>query len=82
MVRDSTLSQVVLFGGTLDGETIFYGHTWLWNGANWTQQQPVNSPLGRGFAVSAYDVRDKALLMFGGAACCAGNIFADTWVYR
>ena len=60
----------------------FYGDAWLWDGANWTQQQPANSPSARGFSASAYDTRDSALLMFGGAACCNGNIFSDSWVYK
>jgi len=82
LVEDPTLKQVVLFGGSLDLTETFYGDTWLWNGANWAQQQPANSPAARGFAVSTYDAKDKGVLMFGGAACCNGNIFADTWVYK
>jgi len=79
---DSTLKQVVLFGGSLDFADTFYGDTWLWDGTNWTQQMPANSPSARGFTVSTYDAKDKGVLMFGGAACCNGNIFSDTWVYK
>jgi len=82
LVRDSTLKQVVLFGGSLDFVNTFYGDTWLWDGTNWTQQTPANSPSARGFTVSTYDAKNKGVVMFGGAACCNGNIFADTWVYK
>lgn len=46
--------QVLLFGGVYQG-TIHRGDTWLWDGTDWQQQQPSQSPSPRQGAVMARD---------------------------
>ena len=53
MAYDAARAQVVLFGG-LDGQILQDEHplekddTWVWDGTNWTQKSPANSPPPRG----------------------------------
>ncbi|HKU24899.1 MAG TPA: kelch repeat-containing protein, partial [Candidatus Sulfotelmatobacter sp.] len=48
MAYDAATGQVVLFGGaTAPPNSTRLGDTWLWNGTNWTQATPVNSPPAR-----------------------------------
>ena len=46
MAFDAAHGQVVLFGGS-NGPAPYMADTWTWDGANWTQQSPPNSPPAR-----------------------------------
>ena len=67
MVYDAARKVVLLFGGW-DDQQIAHGlqDTWTWDGANWSRERPVTSPLPRGFAAMAYDSRRRVVVMFGG----------------
>jgi hypothetical protein len=86
MVYDPATGNVVLFGGLAPapgnptGE-VRLGDTWIWDGANWTQVIPVNSPTnGRASASMVYDAAAGNVVLFGGLDT-NGMAQGDTWVW-
>jgi hypothetical protein len=82
MVYDATREQVVLFGGfnfTQFGALNFLNDTWLWNGSNWTQAAPFDSPSARSNYAMAYDAEDQDVVLFGGVN--EETDLSDTWLY-
>ena len=54
-------------------------NTWIWDGANWTQQSPSIQPPTRYGAGSAFDPKLQMVVIFGGGA---GGVDQDqTWVW-
>lgn len=85
MAYDSTLGRVVLFGGS-DANGIganYFNDTWLWDGAAWARQTPVNSPAASAYHALAYDDSRQRLVLFGGYSgpAPAQSLNADTWEY-
>jgi hypothetical protein len=84
MAYDSAHGQVVLFGGCcyqlppMDGEPL--GDTWFWNGSNWTQQSPANSPPARYFHGMTYDTAQGQTVLFGGLNDQLVD-YGDTWLW-
>jgi hypothetical protein len=78
MAYDAALGQAVLFGGSNGGGTPL-NDTWVWDGTNWTQADPANSPSGRVWADMAYDPQQSRVVLFGGLNL---DFFNDTWVYE
>ena len=77
VVYDVARSQVVLFGGTDD--TGYYGDTWTWDGAHWTQAHPATSPPNRAQMGIAYDAARGQVVVFGGDSW--GAMLNDTWTW-
>jgi hypothetical protein len=73
MAYDTARGQDVLFGGEAANNSTQLMDTWVWDGSNWTQKSPANSPPAGGYAM-AYDALRQQVVLFGG-----GN--ADTWVW-
>jgi hypothetical protein len=60
---DAARQQTVLFGASPDdGSSV----TWIWDGTNWTQKSPANSPSPRYDFGLAYDAVHQQTLLFGG----------------
>jgi hypothetical protein len=79
MALDSTHGQVVLFGGWVFGYSyVVYGDTWTWDGINWTQKFPANSPSPRYGHTMTVDSSGR-LVMFGGRG--VGGVLGETWVW-
>jgi len=78
MVYDTADETVIYFGG---GSGFPNNETWLWNGAQWTQAQPVNSPSGRMGSAMAYDHSRDRTVLFGGASLIPYGHQDDTWEY-
>jgi FG-GAP-like repeat/Bacterial Ig-like domain (group 3) len=80
MVYDATHQEMVLFGGGVEGN---FGpplsDIWAWDGSNWTQQSPANSPPARTVGAMAYDAAADQVVFFGGANI--GQAYQDTWIY-
>jgi Galactose oxidase, central domain len=81
---DTMHGQVVLFGGIdssiFTATPAYSNQTWTWDGANWTQQSPANSPPARCCFGMAYDAAAGKVVIFGGVG--PGGVFlADTWVW-
>jgi hypothetical protein len=80
MVYDSARQRIVLFGGYsyIDGP-LFHNDTWEWDGTNWTQMSPGNSPQGRSRHAMAYDSARGVTVLFGGMTGIPGTTLSDTW---
>ncbi len=87
MAYDVAHQQAVLFGGQVgDGLTTVtstFADTWVWDGNNWTQKTPANSPPARWGHTMAYDAAHQQVVLFGGQSSTditAGSL-TDTWVW-
>jgi len=80
MAYDAARGQVVLFGGT-SGDSYFnnFNDTWVWDGSNWTQKWPVNSPPAHTAHSMAYDAARGETVLFGGHD--GNSPLSDTWVW-
>ena len=61
--------------------------TWTWDGGNWTQLHPANSPSTRIYQAVAYDGATKQVVLFGGVLTHDGPVVAsdgatDTWTWN
>jgi hypothetical protein len=74
---DSVRDRVVLFGGASGVSGSVLGDTWEWDGANWMQRVPAQSPPARHMAALAFDRARGRTVLFGGTD--NGLLFADTW---
>jgi hypothetical protein len=83
-------STVVLFGGLTagpDAEMELLADTWQWDGTDWTELSPAESPPARAGAMSA--TFDTGAVLFGGVTgagltpdCLEGVCFYDdTWLW-
>jgi hypothetical protein len=79
MVYDAAHQVVVLFGGN-NGNAVFNNETWLWNGTDWVQQNPLTKPPARWLAAMAYDASEQQTILFGGDGAILG-VGADTWAW-
>jgi hypothetical protein len=52
--------------------------TWVWDGTNWVQKFPANSPPGAIGHAMAYDAARGQVVLFGG---WDGSGLNDTWVW-
>jgi uncharacterized protein (TIGR03437 family) len=81
MAYDSAHSQTVMFGGlgfaALGINPL--NDTWIWDGSNWTQKSPQNSPLARHYHAVAYDSVHGQVVLFGGHNGVTNLNFGDTW---
>jgi len=78
------LGKVVMFGGDylIPGALGPNNETWTYDGANWQQLAPANSPGARALAPVAYDSADSSLVLFGGSTEVGDNqTLGDTWAF-
>jgi len=79
MAYDAARGQVVLFGGYDAGLDVELNDTWVWDGTNWTQKSPANSPSPRSSHAMAYDAARGQVVLFGGWG--RYGPLNDTWVW-
>ncbi|MGH9153337.1 MAG: RHS repeat-associated core domain-containing protein [Acidimicrobiales bacterium] len=73
--------KLVLFGGQATPPSPnFFNDTWTWDGANWTQRFPANSPPARYEPVMIYDQARQVVVLFGGLSF-GGARLNDTWTW-
>jgi hypothetical protein len=70
MAFDPIRRVVLLFGTD--------GSTWSWNGTDWAQHAPVESPPSRKGAGMAYDIARRQIVLYGGLG--EAGLKGDTWV--
>jgi hypothetical protein len=84
MAYDAAHHQVVLFGGysadSPTGVSHWLGDTWIWDGANWTQQNPATNPSGRTSSAAVYDPIRHNVVLFGGQDS-GDNFLNETWLW-
>jgi hypothetical protein len=82
MAYDAAHGQLLLFGGICgSGPTPVgpaLGDTWSWDGTNWKQLHPANSPSPRPQALMAYSPVLHGVVLFGGGGDL-NNLYSDTW---
>jgi pimeloyl-ACP methyl ester carboxylesterase len=80
MAYDAARGQVVLFGGNdaIGLPSSLLNDTWVWDGTNWTQKSPTNSPTPRYGQALAFDSIRGQVVMFGGED---GSTPGDTWIW-
>ncbi|MBI4712504.1 MAG: hypothetical protein HY762_04270 [Planctomycetes bacterium] len=66
MAYDAARGKVVLFGGYNIPTKTRLGDTWEYDGTNWTQRFPANSPPPRNHFAMAYDSARQKIVIFGG----------------
>jgi len=77
MAYDSARGQIVLTVYSSSGTFA----TWVWNGTNWMQMSPANSPPARMDQTMAYQAAYGYTVLFGGTPGAGGNALSDTWVW-
>jgi hypothetical protein len=84
LAYDSAHRKVVLYGGISgDGDHIF-NDTWEYDGANWVETTPANSPGERVLPTLAYDSARRRVVLFGGISTdptIESTFLVDTWEY-
>ncbi|MCB9883702.1 MAG: hypothetical protein H6834_18075, partial [Planctomycetes bacterium] len=81
LVYDAISRRVVLFGGQ-EGATapIRLADTWEWNGREWVQRLPTQSPEARSHHAMAYHGSSGSAFLFGGRSA-NGAPLDDTWTW-
>lgn len=89
LAYDKKRNEVVLFGGQVEYGNLLYmsNETWTWDGHDWRERHPANSPSPRYFGRMVYDEKIDKVVLFGGIACdnnlgCSSNESnAETWLW-
>jgi hypothetical protein len=81
MAFDEARGEAVLFGGGIPNTYVYYNDTWAWDGANWTELQPVTRPSARVEAKMVYDRKNQEIVLFGGLTS-AGQWLNETWIWN
>src|SRR2546426_924786 len=66
LAYDAARGQVVLSGGSHGGFAGTTSDTWVWDGTNWTQKSPANSPGPIRLHAMTYDTDRGQVVLFGG----------------
>ncbi len=83
MAYDAARGRVVMFGGITNGPTSTSGSvplqdTWEWDGTNWTQALPAQSPSARRLHAMSFAATTGKTVLFGGEDNNTVTL-ADTW---
>jgi hypothetical protein len=78
MVYDATRGTTVMFGGV--GPNGSFNETWIWDGTDWTEVFPANTPPVRYAAGFAFDAIENQSVVFAGTNEIVGNL-SDTWAW-
>ncbi len=82
LAHDVGHGQTVLFGGMRSTAPIgAVNDTWTFDGSNWTQQTPANSPPARAGIGLVFDFFRGVVVMYGGTGggAIGGPSLSDTW---
>ena len=83
---DLIVGGMVLFGGgaMVGGNQVENQETWRWNGATWTQLQPLHAPAARWNLGMVTDPGRGRILLHGGTTGGLGQLvtFRDTWIWN
>jgi len=86
MEYSTGLKRTVLFGATTSSSPDHWSNdTWEYDGTDWIEANPENSPHARIYPHMAYDNSRGCIVLFGGQLCydgsgCSGFV-NDTWEY-
>lgn len=80
---DSNNDKAILFGGMIESSEGIWtptNDTWEWNGEDWTQLNPLQSPPARATAAMTYDPKRNIIILFGGTDNLKRSL-QDTWIW-
>ena len=77
MAFDEARGRTVMFGGGSDSEM---SDTWEYDGIEWLETTPSDSPPARSSHAMVYDTARRCVVLFGGWN--SGTWLGDTWEYR
>ncbi len=80
---DPDSKSTILFGGvseSLGYENYYHNDTWAWDGKDWKQLHPKNSPSPRSGQTMTYDQKDHVVILFGGEGPGQYSL-GDTWLW-
>lgn len=81
MAYDSIREEIILFGGMGQANSDLKNDTWKWDGSNWLQLFPMDSPSPRVHHHMVYDSGRDKIVLFGG--CGEGNVDVnDLWEWN
>src|SRR5262249_5565144 len=76
---DLARGRAVLFGGLSNSNSVL-ADTWEWDGANWIQCLPAQSPPARHqHALASDSIRNRTVLFGGSTGVGSIAMLADTW---
>lgn len=78
MAYDANRQVVVLWGGATGSPPSFQGDTWEYDGQDWTQRSPSNSPTERCGCRMVWDAATGRILMTYGEGT---QVYQDSWTY-
>lgn len=75
--------EILLYGGESGSGSSALDETWLWNGANWQQLAPSNTPGGLSRHAMTFDVGRQVIVLYGGRDhnAPAGQALDGTWEF-
>lgn len=82
LASDADRNLAILFGGLTNTGGKYLealNEMWAWDGENWQQQFPINTPPTRFGAGMVYDKARQSILLFGGGS--GGGMLDDTWIW-
>ena len=82
MAYDSSRKKVVLYGGygaTNEGEGIYHGDTWEWDGESWSRVE-IEGPGARAGHTLVFDPNESISLLYGGEDNGVGSK-SDVWQF-
>lgn len=84
MCFDSTVGQVLMFGGSPSFPAGPLNDTWSFNGTNWTLLQPTASPTGRAQCGMVHDLARGVTVLYGGGntSFMGGPSIDQTWEFN
>jgi hypothetical protein len=83
LAYDPSAGRVVMFGGATFGTASDLSDTWTWDGTQWTQASPSESPWARAFALAATDTNAGHVILYGGLAIQNQSSvrYSDVWTW-
>lgn len=78
MVSRSHAGDVLLYGGQCSNGALS-SSTWIWDGENWTDPEPSQSPIALAIHHLAYQASSQQTLLYGGTS---GRGVSRTWQYE
>ena len=79
MVYDASLGRTILFGGCDESTGAIYGDTWQYDGNDWIEVTPAQSPTARFRGSMEYDSNRSRTVYYGGFD--GTSSLTETWEY-
>ncbi|MCI4334642.1 MAG: PKD domain-containing protein [Thermoplasmata archaeon] len=84
LAYDPASRGMILFGGHLNGGTLYTSATWGYHHGVWTNLTSTvgTPPSGRIYSVMVTDSTDSQILLYGGTNNGGSSFLTDTWLFK